>query len=83
MNFSLALTSCTVAVMLIGNLVVMADRSQRETEHQPVANEVANEVVNNVSNSVTTLETEVYRVVCVEEKSGYCREYSVRRIVKE
>lgn len=83
MNFSLALTSCTVAVMLIGNLVVMADRSQRETEHQPVANEVANEVVNNVSNSVTTLETEVYRVVCVEEKSGYCREYSVRRITKE
>lgn len=83
MNFSLALTSCTVAVMLIGNLVVMADKSQRETEHQPVANEVANEVVNNVSNSVTTLETEVYRVVCVEEKSGYCREYSVRRITRE
>lgn len=85
MNFSLALTSCTVAVMLIGNLVVMADKSQREkeTEHQPVANEVANGVVNNTANSVTTIETEVYRVVCVEEKSGYCKEYSVRRIVKE
>lgn len=39
--------------------------------------------VNNVFNNVTTLETEVYRVVCVEEKSGYCGEYSVRRIVKE
>ena len=39
--------------------------------------------VNNVANNLTTLETEVYRVVCVEEKSGYCGEYSVRRIVKE
>ena len=44
---------------------------------------VANEVANNVANSVTTIETEVYRVVCVEEKSGYCKEYSVRRITKE
>lgn len=48
-------------------------------DNQPVANGVAN----NVANSVTTIETEVYRVVCVEEKSGYCKEYSVRRIVKE
>ena len=39
--------------------------------------------VNNVANTVTTIETEVYRIVCVEEKSGYCGEYSVRRIVKE
>lgn len=39
--------------------------------------------VNNVANRVTTIETEVYRVVCVEEKSGYCGAYSVRRIVKE
>ena len=44
---------------------------------------VANEVANNVTNRVTTIETEVYRVVCVEEKSGYCKEYSVKRIVKE
>lgn len=51
--------------------------------YQPVANEVADGVVNNTANSVTTIETEVYRVVCVEEKSGYCKEYSVRRIVKE
>ena len=81
MNTSLALTSCTVAVMLIGNLAVMADRSQREkeTEHQPVANEVAN----NTANRVTTIETEVYRVVCVESADGYCKEYSVRRITKE
>lgn len=52
-------------------------------DNQPVANGVANEVVNNTANSVTTIETEVYRVVCVEEKSGYCKEYSVRRITKE
>lgn len=52
-------------------------------DNPPVANEVANEVVNNTANRVTTIETEVYRVVCVEEKSGYCKEYSVRRIVKE
>ena len=39
--------------------------------------------VDKVANSVTTIETEVYRIVCVEEKSGYCGEYSVRRIVKE
>lgn len=80
MNTSIALTSCTVAVMLIGNLAVMADRSQRDFEHESA---VANEVANNVANSVTTIETEVYRVVCVEEKSGYCKEYSVRRITKE
>lgn len=85
MNTSIALTSCTVVVMLIGNLAVMADRSQREkeTEHQPVANEVANKVVNNTANRVTTIETEVYRVVCVEEKTGYCKEYAVRRINRE
>lgn len=52
-------------------------------DNPPVANEVANEVANNVANHVTTIETEVYRVVCVEEKTGYCKEYSVRRIVKE
>lgn len=49
------------------------------TEPQPVANGV----VNNTANSVTTIETEVYRVVCVEEKTGYCKEYSVRRINRE
>lgn len=83
MNTSLALTSCTVAVMLIGNLVVMADRSQREkeTEHQPVANEVANKVTNTETNIVT--ETEVYKVVCVDSADTFCKEYSVRRIVKE
>lgn len=52
-------------------------------DNPPVANEVANGVVNNTANRVTTIETEVYRVVCVEEKSGYCGAYSVRRIVKE
>ena len=52
-------------------------------DNQTVANEVANEVVNNTANSVTTIETEVYRVVCVEPADGYCKEYSVRRITKE
>lgn len=63
-------------------------------DNPPVANEVANGVVakntttdeivvNNTANRVKAIETEVYRVVCVEEKSGYCKEYSVRRIVKE
>lgn len=52
-------------------------------DNPPVANEVANGVVNNTANSVTTIETEVYRVVCVESADGYCKEYSVRRITKE
>lgn len=83
MNTSLALTSCTVVVMLIGNLVVMADRSQREkeTEHQPVANEVANKVTNTVSNIVT--ETEVYKMACTVDGESYCKEYSVRKINRE
>ena len=83
MNTSLALTSCTVVVMLIGNLAVMADRSQRETETEPqtVANKVANKVTDEVTNIVT--ETEVYKVVCVAPADGYCKEYSVRRITKE
>ena len=81
MNTSLALTAVAVAGMLIGNLVVMADRSQRETEHQPVANEVANTVTETVTNTVT--ETEVYKVVCTVDGEGYCKEYSVRRITKE
>jgi hypothetical protein len=44
---------------------------------------VANEVANNVANRVKAIETEVYRVVCVESADGYCKEYSVRRITKE
>ena len=82
MNTSLALTSCTVAVMLIGNLAVMADRSQRDFERESaVANEVANKVTNTVPNMVT--ETEVYKIVCVAPADGYCKDYSVRRITKE
>lgn len=46
---------------------------------QPVANEVANEV----ANKPVVTETEVYRVVCVKAETGYCAEYSVRRITKE
>lgn len=44
---------------------------------------VANEVANNVANSVTTIETEVYRVVCVESADTFCKEYSVRRLNRE
>lgn len=80
MSIRLALMSCAVVAMLIGNLVVMLDRSQRESAVKNTTDEI---VVNNVANDVTTIETEVYRVVCVEEKSGYCGVYSVRRIVKE
>ena len=83
MNTSFVITSFFVGGLLIGNLAVMADRSQRDFESQPVANEVANEVANNVANSVTTIETEVYRVVCVEPADTFCKEYSVRRITKE
>jgi hypothetical protein len=52
-------------------------------DNPPVANEVANEVANKVANRVTTIETEVYRVVCVESADGYCKDYSVRRITRE
>lgn len=67
-------------------------------DNPPVANGVANEVangvvakntttdeivVNNTANRVTTIETEVYRVVCVAPADGYCKEYSVRRINRE
>ena len=91
MNTSFAITSWAVVGMLIGNLAVMADRSQRDFEHEVVTNEVANEVANgvangvanDVANSVTTIDTEVYRVVCVEPADTFCKEYSVRRITKE
>ena len=87
MNTSFAITSFFVGGLLIGNLAVMADRSQRDFEHEvatnEVANEVANGVVNNTANVVTTIETEVYRVVCVEPADTFCREYSVRRVNRE
>lgn len=50
-------------------------------DNQTVANEVANKVTNTETNIVT--ETEVYKVVCTSDGEGYCKEYSVRRIVKE
>ena len=72
MNTSLALTAVAVAGMLIGNLAVTADRAK---DFKPVANEVANRPV--------VTETEVYKIVCVESAETFCKEYSVRRIVKE
>ena len=83
--------SVPLVILIVLMLWFLADHAK---VYQPVANEVANGVVakntttdeivvNNTANSVTTIETEVYRVVCVEEKSGYCGAYSVRRIVKE
>lgn len=78
MNTSLALTSCTVAVMLVGNLAVMADRSQRES----AVKNTTDEIVTNTETNIVT-ETEVYKMVCTSDGEGYCKEYSVRRIVKE
>lgn len=72
MNTSLALTSCAVIGMLIGNLAVTADHTK---DFKPVANEVAKKPV--------VTETEVYKVVCTSDGEGYCKEYSIRRIVKE
>ena len=63
-------------VILIVLLWRMADNAK---VFQPVADTVANEV----ANKPVVTETEVYRVVCVKAETGYCAEYSVRRIVKE
>lgn len=83
MNTSLALTSCTVVVMLIGNLAVMADRSQRDFDNGVVAkNTTTDEIVTNTETNIVT-ETEVYKMVCTVDGEGYCKEYSVRRITKE
>ena len=43
-----------------------------------------NNVVKNTADTLqVTTETEVYRVVCVKAETGYCAEYSIRRIVRE
>lgn len=87
MNTSFAITSFFVGGLLIGNLAVMADRSQRDFDNGVVAKNtttdeiVTNTVPNTVPNMVT--ETEVYKVVCTVDGEGYCKEYSVRRITKE
>ena len=78
MNTSFALVSFFVGGLLIGNLAVMADRSQRDFEHESA---VANEVANTETNIVT--ETEVYKMVCTVDGEGYCKEYSVRKINRE
>ena len=72
MNTSLALTSCAVIGMLIGNLAVTADRAK---DFKPVANEVANEPV--------VTETETHRIRCAEVKDGTCTEYIIFRVIKE
>lgn len=76
-------TNTIILGSLIIGLVVGKFFYEASAEPQTVANEVANGVVNNVANSVTTIETEIYRVVCVEPADTFCKEYSVRRIVKE
>lgn len=82
MSSSFALTACAVAGMLIGNLAVMADRSQRDFEHESAVKNTADEmVVNNTADVVT--ETEIYKIVCVAPADTFCKEYSVRRINKE
>ena len=72
MNTSLALTSCAVIGMLIGNLAVTADRAK---DFKPVANEVANRPV--------VTETETHRIRCAEVKDGTCTEYIIFRVIKE
>lgn len=73
-----------IVVVIVLMLWLLAGKAK---VFQPVANEVAdtvaNGVVNNTANSVTTIETEVYRVVCVESADGYCKDYSVRKINRE
>ena len=81
MNTSFALTSCAVAGMLIGNLAVTADRSQRDFENELAVKNTADEIV--VKNTAITTETEVYKVVCTSEADTFCKEYSVRRINRE
>lgn len=76
-------TNTIILGSLIIGLVVGNFFYEASAEHHIVANEVANEVANDVANRVTTIETEVYCVVCVESADGYCKEYSVRRITKE
>ena len=79
MNTSFAITSFFVGGLLIGNLAVMADRSQRDFEHEVVTNGVAN----GVANKTVVTETEVYKIVCVEPADTFCKEYSVRKINRE
>ena len=73
--------ACSVPIVTL--IVMLYWLSDNAKVYQPVANEVANGVANNTANSVTTIETEVYRVVCVEPADTFCKEYSVRRITKE
>lgn len=83
MNTSLAITSWAVAGMLIGNLAVMADRSQRDFDNGVVAkNTTTDEIVTNTETNIVT-ETEVYKMVCTVDGEGYCKEYSVRRVNRE
>ena len=83
MNTSFALVSFFVGGLLIGNLAVMADRSQRDFENGVVAkNTTTDEIVTNTVPNIVT-ETEVYKVVCTESADTFCKEYSVRKINRE
>ena len=62
-----------IVVVIVLMLWLLAGKAK---VFQPVAND-------NTANSVTTIETEVYRVVCVESADGYCKDYSVRKINRE
>ena len=72
MNTSLALTSCAVIGMLIGNLAVTADRAK---DFKPAAKEAATRPV--------VTETETHRIRCAEVKDGTCTEYIIFRVIKE
>lgn len=83
MNTSFALTTCAVVGMLIGNLAVMADRSQRDFKNEVVAKNTTTDeiVVNNTADVVT--ETEVYRMKCTKIEDRICLTYSIVRVTKE
>ena len=87
MNTSFVITSFFVGGLLIGNLAVMADRSQRDFDNEVVAkNTTTDEIVTNTETNTETnivTETEVYKMVCTVDGEGYCKEYSVRRVNRE
>ena len=69
-------------LILVGLIVSKPFYGDSAEYEAPTKHQTVNKV-NNVANSVTTIETEVYRVVCVESADTFCKEYSVRKINRE
>lgn len=66
-------------LLFIGSIAGMF-LEEVSAEHHTVTNTVTDKVIDN---SAIVTETEVYKIVCVQISANYCKEYSVRRIVKE